>query len=82
MSSLRKMKKMYWRKHKAGGVQLMVGQQDIGYVSPSEDGHAWTGFLNSLYHIKDYSNLKDATADMEKRWGEFLDRISDEIVGN
>lgn len=79
---LRKIRELKWQKEKAEGVHLMCGKQEVGYIFPSADGHNWTGFLNALYHKQDYPNLKDAAADIERRWNEFLNRISDEIETN
>lgn len=80
---LRKMKTFEWKQHGRGeqlnGVKLIVGKQEVGYIFPSVDGHKWTGFLNALYHQADYPNLKTATEDIERRWQEFVDRISDPV---
>ena len=80
---LRKMKPRRWVQHgrgeKLNGVKLIVGEQEVGYVFPSEDGHKWVGFLNALYHEREYPNLKAATKDIEERWDEFVDRISEQL---
>ena len=80
---LRKMKELKWKQRGRGeqlnGVKLIIGKQEVGYVFASEDGHRWTGFLNALYHKADYPNLKAATEDIERRWQEFVGRISDPV---
>ena len=81
--TLRKIRELKWQKEGNGvGMHLMCGKQEVGYVFANEDGHGWTGFLNALYHKKEHPNLKTATEDIEKRWNDFLDRISEPVEMN
>jgi hypothetical protein len=81
MSGLVYMRKLRWTKHKAGGVVLLVGKQEVGYVFPSEDGHKWSGFLNAIYHKRDYPTLEMASEDIERLWREFAGRIT-QVAGD